>query len=201
MLRPLWTTSLVKRLADGFITLYSNSDLKKYDNKSPLFNDLPMEISRVLLHDFENLISSDFSLITDMDKFEIPKGIPLFQTEDDDPILDDDSDKFPEFNILNNDSTSTAEDNNFDARLENNKTNPLPQTDNTVNTQTVDLQQNSQPENKKLRDDILEDFSELIQNPYEEKDKILQMDSESDDDTEQNDAMTLRNKKLVHFKP
>ena len=29
VLRPLWTTSLVKRLADGFTTLYSNTRLKK----------------------------------------------------------------------------------------------------------------------------------------------------------------------------
>jgi len=28
VLRPIWTTTLVKRLADGFTTLYSNDDLK-----------------------------------------------------------------------------------------------------------------------------------------------------------------------------
>ena len=47
VVRPLWTTTLVKRLADGFTTLYSNNDLKKYNGGSPLFSDLPVEISRV----------------------------------------------------------------------------------------------------------------------------------------------------------
>ncbi len=72
VVKPLWTTTLVKRLADGFVTLYSNNDLKKYDNKSPLFADLPVEISKVLLHDFRDLLTSDFLTLTKLDsKFDI----------------------------------------------------------------------------------------------------------------------------------
>ena len=81
VLRPLWTTSLVKRLADGFTTLYSNTDLKRYDGKSPLFNTLPPEISKVLLHTFDELINTDMSIITANDTLEIPNGITLFQNE------------------------------------------------------------------------------------------------------------------------
>ena len=82
VIRPLFTTCLVKRLADGYISLYSNEDLKAYDAKSPLFADLPKEISKVLLHDFQNLIASDFSTITKFDKLSIPTGIQLFDSKD-----------------------------------------------------------------------------------------------------------------------
>jgi hypothetical protein len=41
VIKPLWVTTLIKRLGDGFITLYSNNDLKRYDKTSPLFNTLP----------------------------------------------------------------------------------------------------------------------------------------------------------------
>jgi hypothetical protein len=51
-------------LADGFITLYSNNDLKRYDKTSPLFNTLPPEITKVLLNDFSDFITTDFTEIT-----------------------------------------------------------------------------------------------------------------------------------------
>ena len=51
------TTTRVKRIADGFESVYGNDDLKKYDKTSPLFANLPPQISRILLHDFENLFS------------------------------------------------------------------------------------------------------------------------------------------------
>ncbi len=35
------STVLVKRLSDGFISLYSQDDVKKYDKNSKLFADLP----------------------------------------------------------------------------------------------------------------------------------------------------------------
>ena len=47
VIRPLWTTTLVKRLGDGFTALYGNDDLKKYEGNSPLFANIPKEISRV----------------------------------------------------------------------------------------------------------------------------------------------------------
>ena len=82
VVRPLWSTTLVKRLADGFTTLYSNDDLKRYDGGSPLFKDLPPEISRVLLHSFTDLLESDLSTITQHDNLSIPTGIQLFDPLD-----------------------------------------------------------------------------------------------------------------------
>ena len=81
VIKPLWTTTLVKRLSDGYTTLYSNDDLKKYDAKSPHFSSLPVEISRVLLHDFQELIEPDFLEITKHDTLELPTSITLFSDE------------------------------------------------------------------------------------------------------------------------
>lgn len=88
VIRPLWTTTLVKRLADGFIALYSNDDLKRYDGKSPLFANIPKEISRVLLHDFQDLLESDISVITKHDPLDIPSGIELFEQDQFHPTQD-----------------------------------------------------------------------------------------------------------------
>jgi hypothetical protein len=79
VVRPLWTTTLVKRLADGFVGLYSNSDLKKYEGGNPLFNTLPVEVTKVLLHSFSDLLAADFTKLTKLDLFEIPETIPLFE--------------------------------------------------------------------------------------------------------------------------
>jgi hypothetical protein len=81
VVKPLWVTTLIKRLADGFITLYSNNDLKRYDKTSPLFNTLPPEITKVLLNDFSDFITTDFTEITKYDPFDIPDGVELFNAE------------------------------------------------------------------------------------------------------------------------
>ena len=76
------TTTLVKRLADGFMSVYSNDDIKKYSSTSPLFKDLPPQVSKVLLHDFKNLLEDDLCTITKYDSFDLPRGIELFEQED-----------------------------------------------------------------------------------------------------------------------
>jgi len=81
VVKPLWTTTLVKRIADGYMTLYSNDDIKKYEGKSPLFKDLPVEITRILLHDFKDLLESELLEIIRNDTLELPQGIELFQEE------------------------------------------------------------------------------------------------------------------------
>jgi len=81
VVKPLWATTLVKRLADGYTTLYSNDDLKRYEAKSPLFASLPAEISKILLHDFKDLIDADLIQITKLDTLEIPQGLELFQDD------------------------------------------------------------------------------------------------------------------------
>jgi len=97
VIRPLWTTTLVRRLSDGFTTLYSNDDLKKYDRTSPLFSNLPKEITRVLLHSFQDLIDSDLAIITQHDPLTVPQGIQLFNPlEKDDNFDDKEEDQEPD---------------------------------------------------------------------------------------------------------
>ena len=43
VLKPYFTTCLVKRLADGFTALYSMDDLKLYKGADPIFSTLPPE--------------------------------------------------------------------------------------------------------------------------------------------------------------
>jgi len=90
VVRPLFTTTLVKRLADGFITLYSNNDLKVYKGGSPLFKDLPPEISKILLHSFTDLLASDLTTITKFDNLDIPTGIQLYDPLSHDNEIDQD---------------------------------------------------------------------------------------------------------------
>jgi len=48
VIKPLYTTSIIKRLSDGYTILYSNNDLKRYNGASPLFSQLPVEVTKVL---------------------------------------------------------------------------------------------------------------------------------------------------------
>jgi hypothetical protein len=80
--RSLFTTSIVQRLSDGFTSVYSNSDLKKYDKVSPLFNSLPVKVTKVLLSSFKDLLDADLCTIAADDPLNIPdKAIPLFDTD------------------------------------------------------------------------------------------------------------------------
>ena len=72
-----YTTVLVMRLSDGFTSLYSMDDVKKYDASSPLFADIPREVGEVLLHSFTDLLSDDFTTLMRYDNLEIPSGIPI----------------------------------------------------------------------------------------------------------------------------
>ncbi len=78
------TTTQVQRLADGFQSVYSNGDLKKYDYTSPLFANLPPQVSKVLLHDFKNLLQADLCTIARYDELNGPTGIQLFEFENSD---------------------------------------------------------------------------------------------------------------------
>ena len=71
------TTVLVKRLSDGFTSLYSMDDVKKFDAGSPLFADIPEEVGKVLLHDFTELMSEDFCTVMKYDELQVPNSIPL----------------------------------------------------------------------------------------------------------------------------
>ena len=55
--------------------------IKNYEGNSSLFAIIPKEISRVLSHDFRELLQSDSSTITEHDSLEIPSGIVLFDPD------------------------------------------------------------------------------------------------------------------------
>lgn len=82
VLKPYFTTCLVRRLADGFTALYSMDDLKKYQGTDPVFSTLPPEVSKVLLHEFKELIDTDFKTLMQYDPLDIPTGIQLTDTVD-----------------------------------------------------------------------------------------------------------------------
>jgi len=69
VIKALETTSLIQRIADGFRALYSNDHIKKYHGTDPLFNDLPQTVRKILLNDFEHLISDDFLELARIDPF------------------------------------------------------------------------------------------------------------------------------------
>jgi hypothetical protein len=97
VIKPFYVTTLVKRLSDGFTSLYSNDDIKKYEATSPLFSTIPPEVSKVLLHDFENLLDSDLCTITKYDRFDLPGGIDLLEdSETPSNSLSNSSDLFTE---------------------------------------------------------------------------------------------------------
>jgi hypothetical protein len=77
VLKVKYTTVLVKRISDGFISLYSQDDVKKFDIKSDLFKDIPPKIAKVLLHSFTDLISEDFTTIIKYDPLNVPNGKPI----------------------------------------------------------------------------------------------------------------------------
>jgi hypothetical protein len=43
---------------------------------------LPPQVSKVLLHDFKNLLEDDLCTITKYDSFDLPRGIELFEQDD-----------------------------------------------------------------------------------------------------------------------
>jgi hypothetical protein len=86
VLKPYFTTCLVRRLADNFTALYSMDDLKLYKGTNPIFSTLPVEVNKVLLHNFQDLIESDYINLLKHDPLDIPTGIPLIDTVDPEKI-------------------------------------------------------------------------------------------------------------------
>ena len=82
VISPSYTTTVVRRLADGFTTMYSNDDLKKYKRFSSEFMNLPPEVSKILMHDYKEFISTDFSVLAKFDNLEIPSSMELFIPND-----------------------------------------------------------------------------------------------------------------------
>mgnify|MGYP003335260423 FL=1 len=99
ILKVYFTTCLIRRLADSFVTLYSMDDLKVYKGVDPMFSSLPPEVNKVLLNKFEDLIDSDFKTILKFDPLDIPDGIQLLDTVD--PKLPDEDLIFEPLNKQN----------------------------------------------------------------------------------------------------
>jgi hypothetical protein len=85
VVKPYFTTCLVRRLADNFTALYSMDDLKLYKGTDPIFSSLPPEVNKILLHNFRDLIESDYLTLLKFDPLDVPTGIPLIDTIDPKP--------------------------------------------------------------------------------------------------------------------
>ena len=83
VIRCLFSTSLLRRLSDGFIALYANDHLKKYDGADPIFATLPPEINKILLNKFQDFLTDDFTQIAKFDTFDIQTGIQLYDPDND----------------------------------------------------------------------------------------------------------------------
>ena len=68
-------------------------DIKRYKGTDPIFSTLPPEVTKVLLHDFRDLIDTDFKIILKHDPLDLPTGIPLIDTVD--PKIPDKSEILP----------------------------------------------------------------------------------------------------------
>jgi hypothetical protein len=81
ILRPLFKTSLVMRIADRYTTLYNNEDLKLFQGNSPLFQTLPPEVLKALLYKFGDLMENEFNTITKFDPLRVPDAVQLFEPD------------------------------------------------------------------------------------------------------------------------
>ena len=79
---------------------------------SPLFAQLPPQVSRVLLHDFENLFNSNLCTIAKFDTLNGPSGMQLFDNDIDDPENDDND---------NNDDISPNSNSNINNQISSNE--------------------------------------------------------------------------------
>ena len=66
---PLWI-GLIQCIADGFRSLYSNDNIKKYNGTDPFFKELPQKVQNILQHDFADLLSADLSVLVTLDPFK-----------------------------------------------------------------------------------------------------------------------------------
>jgi dUTPase len=82
VIKPMHTTTLIQRIADGFRALYSNNDIKKLRDTDENFKILPEQVQNILINDFKNMLDSDFKIITQHDELNIPEGVILYDTID-----------------------------------------------------------------------------------------------------------------------
>jgi len=81
------TTALVRRLGDGYMTVYGYNDMKLYSSLDPEFSHLPQSVKDVLINKYEQLTTLHYKTIREHATLDLPDNDPLF-TED---ILNDES--------------------------------------------------------------------------------------------------------------
>jgi predicted transcriptional regulator len=80
------TSSVVRRLSDGFTALYSHNHIKKYKGGNPFFKDLPQEVKNILVNKFSDLLADDLTTIARHDPMEVPDAIQLMDLESGEPV-------------------------------------------------------------------------------------------------------------------
>ena len=125
MVRSIWTTTIIRRIADGFSAIYQNSNIKKYEKTSPLFATLPLEVSHVLLHKFADFLDHDFKIITLHDPLNQNQGLKLFSAENKDEIENNDLDEELQ-NLESKFVQNNAVDNDYDSDSSEDEENVLP---------------------------------------------------------------------------
>ena len=99
------------RIQAGFRALYSNDDIKKYSGADTMFSTLPPEVNKVLLHEFTDMLDSDFKIILENDPLQIPEGIQLFDTVEENINEIDTSDIFLPSSLLQGEGLSPTTEN------------------------------------------------------------------------------------------
>jgi hypothetical protein len=205
VLKPLYSTTLVKRLADGLISLYKNVDLKKFDPNDTLYKDLSPIIKNVLRNKFEDLLANDFEDITREDKLPLTAPVPLgdidelppdndeqdtpdgTQGADIAPVDDDDEENILQNNVQLNDEF--AKENDLQSKNDNEAAMSLNPMDVAKNRQVLPkLKVKFVKDSEKIADfvatsmeknDIATDVKELLKS-----NEINVNDNESSDDDE-----------------
>jgi len=78
------TSTVVRRLADGFESLYANNMLKRYTPLDPAFAHLPRPVANIIRNKFEHLDTLMFDIIRRYDTFSEPQGLILNNDENED---------------------------------------------------------------------------------------------------------------------
>ena len=74
------TSLLLKRLADGFQTIYNKNIIKKYNKLDATFSHLPPETTEVLVHKFDELENRHFDKLRNVAELNLPNSEILDDT-------------------------------------------------------------------------------------------------------------------------
>jgi len=184
VVKPNFTTTVVKRLADGFTSVYGNADLKLFKKFDPEFNTLPKEVLQVLMHDYENFLTEDFATLASADKLDLPTSIELF---------------IPDENYMD------ADDDEDDPLIDGNISNPVPGPSNfDQNIQNLHAPNFVDPLDAILADDGTSDADEnqkrkIVVNNVKSQSESDNNNSDSDDQDYPEPRRRLRRNRLIHF--